>query len=440
MAAQDEQAATNDESAFSAPAADSFAGTQDPMSAPDERVADAGVGSGQLDTHGDALAIAAAQGRQDQEAAESAMDVDRPNDPVQPSDAGDSGDLPLRQLALIDAGPELAISNSAGEVADDLLGADSLPRDEGADTDVTIARDGPVAAEDAEATWLGCVRRTADAAALLSENLRLILEPTAMTRLQGDFKTGKRLSMRRVIQYIASDYTKDKIWLRRTRPSGREYQVIIALDDSQSMAASQSDLLALDALALVTGALQRLEVGDVAVARFGAEADFVREFDSGPLSIATGASMVSAFHFNQRTTDLPRLLRATTERFDVKRATGSSHTAGDLWQLAIIISDGLCQDIEETRRLLRQAAEGHILVVFIVIDALRQHVGAQPAATSIFDLKSASYQRTANGQLELQLTRYMDSFPFDSYVVIRSADALPDALSTTLRQFFERAC
>lgn len=93
----------------------------------------------------------------------------------------------------------------------------------------------------------------------LCEQLRLVLEPTQAARLRGDYKTGKRLNMRKVcvtvsqvllrfylcstqqvIPYIASGFRKDKIWLRRTQPSKREYQILIALDDSASMADNQS--------------------------------------------------------------------------------------------------------------------------------------------------------------------------------------------------------
>lgn len=59
----------------------------------------------------------------------------------------------------------------------------------------------------------------------LTEQLRLILEPTMASRLAGDYKSGKRISMKKVIAYIASHYRKDKIWLRRTRPDKRKYQV-----------------------------------------------------------------------------------------------------------------------------------------------------------------------------------------------------------------------
>jgi midasin (ATPase involved in ribosome maturation) len=53
---------------------------------------------------------------------------------------------------------------------------------------------------------------------------------------QGDYRSGKRIDMRKVIPYIASNFRKDKIWLRRTKPHSREYLVLLALDDSESVA------------------------------------------------------------------------------------------------------------------------------------------------------------------------------------------------------------
>jgi midasin len=36
------------------------------------------------------------------------------------------------------------------------------------------------------------------------------------------------------------------------------------------------------------------------------------------------------------------------------------------------------------------------------------------------------------------MRRYMDTFPFDYYVILRDIKALPETLSSTLQQFFER--
>lgn len=57
---------------------------------------------------------------------------------------------------------------------------------------------------------------------------------------RGDYRTGKRLNMRKVIPYIASQFRKDKIWLRRTKPSKRDYHICLAVDDSSSMVDNHS--------------------------------------------------------------------------------------------------------------------------------------------------------------------------------------------------------
>lgn len=77
----------------------------------------------------------------------------------------------------------------------------------------------------AAALWSRFEALTAPLSGELCEQLRLILEPTLAARLRGDYKTGKRLNMRKIIPYLASEYRRDKIWLRRSKPSTRRYQV-----------------------------------------------------------------------------------------------------------------------------------------------------------------------------------------------------------------------
>ncbi|KAL1666977.1 hypothetical protein GGF50DRAFT_125186 [Schizophyllum commune] len=290
--------------------------------------------------------------------------------------------------------------------------------------------------------WRRYEHLTHDLSYALCEQLRLILEPTLATRLRGDYRTGKRLNMKKIIPYIASDYTKDKIWLRRTRPSQREYQILIALDDSRSMAESHSVHLAYQTLALVTKALSRLEAGDVAVAKFGEGVDVLHGFDSGPFTDAAGAKVMDAFRFDQRATDVLKLVRASLNMLQAareQRSTGSA-TASDLWQLEIIISDGMCQEHEQLRSVLRRAEEQRVMVVFIIIDSLQNPTAGTTAGQlpgSIVTMDKAEF-KNVDGKMELQLQRYLDSFPFEYYVVLRDVEALPDVLSTTLKQFFER--
>ena len=103
-----------------------------------------------------------------------------------------------------------------------------------------------------------CVAETAELSGRLTEQLRLLMEPTKASKLSGDFKTGKRINMRKVIPFIASNYRKDKIWLRRSKPSQREYQIMLVIDDSKSMRESAADSVSFKTLALIGTALAQV--------------------------------------------------------------------------------------------------------------------------------------------------------------------------------------
>ena len=56
---------------------------------------------------------------------------------------------------------------------------------------------------------------------------------------------------------------------------------------------------------------------------------------------------------------------------------------------------------------------------------------------SIINMTQASY-KLVNGRMELQMRRYLDSFPFEFFAILRNVETLPEVLSDTLKQFFER--
>ena len=298
----------------------------------------------------------------------------------------------------------------------------------------------------AQGMWRHYESLTHDLSYALCEQLRSILEPTQATRLKGDYRTGKRLNMKKIIPYIASEYTKDKIWLRRTKPSQREYQVLIALDDSRSMAESHSIHLAYQTLALVSRALARLEVGDIGIAKFGQTIEVLHGFDneSGPFNDRAGVKILNAFRFDQKATDLLGLVETSLKVLEQARdrRTTRSASAADLWQLEIIISDGLCQDMERIKTVLRKAEEQRVMIVFVILDSLHSHVAVGASSTnamqnSILTMQQGVVRKNANGVMEVKMERYLDSFPFEYYVVLRDVEALPEILSGTLKQFFE---
>ncbi len=122
---------------------------------------------------------------------------------------------------------------------------------------------------DAQQLWTQLEYLTQPYVFELCEQLRLLLEPTQRTKYSGDYRTGKRLNMKRIISYIASDFRKDRIWLRRLKPSKRQYQLILAIDDSQSMDNSQVKRLALESLILLGQTLNLLDIGQFGIVSFG---------------------------------------------------------------------------------------------------------------------------------------------------------------------------
>lgn len=101
-----------------------------------------------------------------------------------------------------------------------------------------------------------------------------------------------------MIPYIASHYRKDKIWLRRTRPNKRDYQVVIAIDDSRSMSESCCGDVAIEALVTVCRAMSQLEMGNLAVASFGKKGNIrlMHDFDqpfTGEVGIKVSALNIS---------------------------------------------------------------------------------------------------------------------------------------------------
>ena len=281
--------------------------------------------------------------------------------------------------------------------------------------------DQPHRYELAKMLWDRYEALTYDLALSLCEQLRLILEPTLKTKLQGDYRTGKRLNMRKIIPYIASHYRKDKIWLRRTKPNRRKYQVILAVDDSKSMASHRSIQLAYESLALLVKSLTLLEVGNVGVISFGEEVRLLHDPNQSFTS-QHGAQVISQFTFKQDRTDLKSLMETSLKIFDDSR----SSTNADLWQIEFIISDGICEHHDSLKNLVREALEKRIFPVFLILD------NSLDAKESILDMKNVSYP---NGKLVVR--RYMDTFPFEYHMIVRHLETLPEILCDALRQWFE---
>ncbi|KAK7809871.1 hypothetical protein U0070_007727 [Myodes glareolus] len=233
--------------------------------------------------------------------------------------------------------------------------------------------------------WQSYLVLTASLSQQLCEQLRLLLEPTQAAKLRGDYRTGKRLNMRKIIPYIASQFRKDRIWLRRTKPSKRQYQICLAIDDSSSMVDNH------------TKQLWRISK---------AAAPFPRAVRGLCWASESAAKMFAA-----------------AQKL-------SQNVSPEIAQLLLIVSDGRGLFLEGKDRVLAavQAAQNaNIFVIFVVLDNPNSR-------DSILDIKVPIFK--GPGEMP-EIRSYMEEFPFPFYIILRDVNALPETLSDALRQWFE---
>lgn len=288
--------------------------------------------------------------------------------------------------------------------------------------------------DQAQRLWAHYTSLTLTLSNTLTSQLQLILAPTLATRLRGDFRTGKRLNIKRIIPYIASQYKRDKIWMRRSIPSKRAYQVMLAIDDSKSMRESGGSRLAFETLALVTKSLSMLEVGQMCIVGFGEKVRVALGFEEA-FSSEIGANIVRQFSFQQARTDVRKLIVDSLALFREARAK-ATNSGAQLWQLQLIISDGVCEDHEAIRRLVRQATQERIMIVFVIVDALKGGESIVDMTQATFEPEAGGGAGGAKGAMKLKIKKYLEGFPFNYYLIVADVKELPNVLAGALRQWF----
>ncbi|RLW12433.1 hypothetical protein DV515_00000890 [Chloebia gouldiae] len=286
----------------------------------------------------------------------------------------------------------------------------------------------PEEEKEAAQLWQKYLVLTAPLSQQLCEQLRLILEPTQAAKLKGDYRTGKRLNMRKVIPYIASQFRKDKIWLRRTKPSKRQYQICLAIDDSSSMIDNHSKQLAYESLAVIGNALTLLEVGQIAVCSFGESVQLLHPFHE-QFSDQSGTQILRLCKFQQKKTKIAQFLESSANMFAAAQQL-SQNINPETAQLLLIVSDGRGLFLEGKERVtaaVQAARNANIFVIFVVLDNPNSR-------DSILDIKVPIFK--GPGELP-EIRSYMEEFPFPFYMILRDVNALPETLSDALRQWFE---
>lgn len=210
--------------------------------------------------------------------------------------------------------------------------------------------------------WQEISNRMMTNARELCEQLRLILEPTKCTRLKGDYRTGRRINMKKIIPYIASQFRKDKIWLRRTKAAQRDYKITIAVDDSKSMDHNNSKELTLQAISLVSQALTLLESGKLSVVSFGETPKVLLKYNEQ----FNGPTLFKSLDFSQNKTRVAELLD-----FSRVMNQNESSDAGLFEHLLIILSDGrniFSEGDKKVKNAIKRARLQRMFIIYIIID------------------------------------------------------------------------
>ena len=276
--------------------------------------------------------------------------------------------------------------------------------------------------DEAKVRWGTMQREVYPLARRLCEKLRLVMEPLVASKLQGDYRTGKRINMKRVIGYIASSYRKDKIWLRRTKPARRNYRVLVAVDDSESMTKSGTGEMALRAMATLAMGMSQLEIGEIGIASFGDEMQLVHPFNQ-PFTSESGIKVTSCFQFKQQ-----RTRTAVCVESAMMALIDEPYQDIASMQIVFLISDGRIErDSRATlRRLIREMLESNILMAMIIVE------GSEKAKDSIVNMKEITF---VEGKPKVKA--FIEDFPFPYYIVLDDMSNLPAVLGDALRQWFE---
>ena len=265
----------------------------------------------------------------------------------------------------------------------------------------------------------------------LSSLLKTILTPNLQSKLIGNYKTGKRLNMKKIISFIASNYRQDKIWLRRTLPFNRDYYITISIDNSLSMKQNNIGYYALQSMLILVKSLQKVGIDNLSI--FGITDDCVDLYDynieKNMINNEKIKNVINYFKFNFESKNSFDLAMQNFLAKNIQKI--ENNTINDRnklkYNINFIISDGRFNK-NNVKGLTALAKEKGILYVFIIIDRYKFD-----DKNSILNTMTVKYDEKG----EIQIEKYLADFPFQYYTVVQDIEDLPDVLKGILVKWIE---
>jgi len=146
--------------------------------------------------------------------------------------------------------------------------------------------------------------------------------------------------MKRIIGFIASNYRKDRIWLRRAEPTDRNYQIHLAMDDTKSMGINRVGSEALKGLMALGLALSRLNI-KLSVSRIRDRMTVLTNFDE-LFTEESCRRITDEFQFSYEDVNSHNLAMAKfmSDSVQYLKEESIKNTSNELHQICFILSDG----------------------------------------------------------------------------------------------------
>ncbi|CRH03807.1 dynein-related AAA-type ATPase, putative [Plasmodium relictum] len=268
----------------------------------------------------------------------------------------------------------------------------------------------------------------------LCEQLKIILEPTVRNKYEGDYKSGKKLNIKKLVNYFASDFRNSKIWKRKTKLNKRDYNILIAIDNTKSMKINNIQKMTLNAIFLVAKAFEKLNVGKIGICSFG-ESEVISSNNvvcsmTNSLNKQDFLKILNHFQFNhdtQNSFDNAMLNALKICNYIFKNSHTQNNSKNQINHLMLIISDGRFNK-NSVKAEIFKCIQNNFIPVLMIIDTQLENNKAQ----SIFNLKQTFYKNN-----KLEIVPYLNDFPFPYFVVVNDINDIPSLTCDIIRQWFQ---
>ena len=177
---------------------------------------------------------------------------------------------------------------------------------------------------------------------------------------------------------------------------------------------------------LIEKAFRQLEVGQLAICKFGQTVQMLREFASASDAQDTLVpSLLDNLQFNQDKTDLLGLLSYASKSFETAKENTPSSSIPV--QMLVILGDGhgaFSQGRDQIIAAIKELEYQRITVLYVIVDG----------KNSILKMTYTTFEGS-----KVKMVPYISMFPFSFYALVRSISTLPGTLAEAIRQWFEMA-